>query len=442
MPKLAIIDHVVSAAGVERFLHGLLAGMLQLPEIDNWDITILLAKRNSGGYEVKWPEHLTCSNLQLCYLRNDRFSSLLDRLLRAERVCGVRGTGRIQRLIPRLLKRYGTGKLRGYVGDIRLWIENFCRQQDFDVIYFSYPYLMDCPELPMPMITTPHDFNHKRFNTFGPKMRAQIDHQMPRWLRQSKFLVVSSEFIASELQHFYPEFADKVRIVRLGIPSASRIPSVEEIEAQCQRMGLPKVFLLTTGWIVPHKNQVILFKALGKLRNQGISIPLVCVGPNSDQLQPEKRKRAAGYVHEVLDTAIESGLEYGRDYWGFGYVDDFALECLYRRAFALVVPTLYEAGSFPAREAMKDLCPVICSNIPALMEEARLVDNSIWLFDPADSDALANTIQYMLNNYPIVLQRAQRAQRLVKSVYSWKKTAAGYLSVFQEAMASQEGRIA
>jgi len=434
MPKLAIIDHVVSAAGVERFLHGLVGGLLELPEIKEWDITILLNRYNSGGYMVRWPAHLTAPNVHVRYLCDDGLSRFLNRLAKAQRIWGIPGTARIQRIIPWLLRRYGPLWLRRHAGDARLWIEHYCTQQRFDVVYFSYPYLMESPRVSMPMVATQHDFNYKRFNTLGPVTRAQIDSQMPEWLRRCRHLVVSSEFIASELRYFYPEFADKVRVLRLGIPGDSRIPSEVELEAYRQRMGLPQQFLLTVGWIVPHKNQKVLFEALGNLRSKGINISLVCVGPNSDQLQPGNKDRAGSYVREVLRVAEHFGLQYGHDFWGLGYVDDFELECLYRGATALVVPVLYEAGSFPVLEAMRALCPVVCSRIPALVEQARLVEDNIWLFDPSDSYDLANVIQGILNDPTVATERGRCAKQMVDKIYSWGKTAEGYLAVFQEAI--------
>ena len=56
MPRLLIVDHMMSGGGVERFLHGLVGGMLQLDEADEWEITLLLCKETSGGKQVVWSE--------------------------------------------------------------------------------------------------------------------------------------------------------------------------------------------------------------------------------------------------------------------------------------------------------------------------------------------------------------------------------------------------
>ena len=432
MPSLAIVDQTVSAGGVERFLHGLVGGLLELPDIKAWDLTILLNRYNSGEYPVRWPEHIAAPNLHIDYLFDDsRLGRFCDRLANGQRIWGIPGTGRAQRLIPWLLRRYGTSGLLRHAGDARLWIEHYCLQRQFDVVYFSYPYGMECPRITAPMVATPHDFNYKRFNTLGPVTCAQIDSQMPEWLRSCRSLIVSSEFMASELRYFYPEFTDKVRVVRLGIPEGNRAPTQVELEDYRKRAGLPQDFLLTVGWVVAHKNQKVVFEALGDLRAKGNSISLVCVGPNSDQLQPGSKHKAIKYVREALQAAEDFGLQYGRDFWGLGYVGDLELECLYRLATAVVVPSLYEAGSFPIIEAARAHCPVACSRTPAHLEQANLLDNNIWLFDPTNPRDLADVLERMLSDPGITIDRAVNAAERVRRAYSWEKAAAGYLSVFQ-----------
>lgn len=438
MRRLAIIDHVVSAGGVERFLHGLVSGMLELPEIRDWEITILLKKSNSAGRKVDWPPHLCAGNLNVKYLRDEKLSRILDRLASAKRIWKIPGTGRAIRMIPSIFKKVGNLRMRGLAGEVKAWIENYCRRNRLDLVYFSYPYLMDCPSLQNPMVVTPHDFNYKHLTTFDEQARALIDRQTPEWLHRSRSLVVSSEFVAAELYAFYPEVGNKVRIIRPGIPESRRKPSSDEISAYSQRAGLPERFILTTGWIVPHKNQKVLFDALHYLRARGCDIPLVFTGPNSDQLRAISSQGNGGYLMETLEFARSLGLEYRRDFLALGYVGDYELECLYQLAAALVVPSLYEAGSFPVLEAVNASCPVLCSKIPALVEQSRLLGENLWLFDPLDPKELAASVQEMLANKWLARFRAERAKELASTVYSWKKAAAGYLDAFKEAM--DEGR--
>jgi glycosyltransferase involved in cell wall biosynthesis len=431
MYKLAIIDHVVSAGGVERFLHGLVGGLLELPESAEWEIHVVLAARSSGGYDVYWPDHLTAPNLHFHYLRGDKLSKLMDKLATARRILSIPGTAKAQHTIPQVIQQYGPRKLQGLAGDVSLWIEQFCSNHDFDVAYFSYPYFIECPRLSAPIVATPHDFNYKSHNTLAANVRASVDRQMPGWLQSSSRLVVSSDFIFNELRNFYPKFSPKTQVIRLGIPRAHRIPSKAELRAYKEKVGLPDGFLLVAGGVVPHKNHKIVFKALGHLRRKGIKIPVVCTGPYSDWLQPSNKQKWQ-YTREVQEVAEQAGLQYGKDFWGLGYVEELELECLYRMATALVVPSLYEAGSFPAREAMQVGCPVIYSDIPPLKEELELIEGNAWTFDPFSYIHLAIVIEELLSDPLKTQEKAARAAKLVADVFCWKRTAEGYLSIFKE----------
>jgi glycosyltransferase involved in cell wall biosynthesis len=309
----------------------------------------------------------------------------------------------------------------------------------FDVAYFVYPFGMAAPDLPMPIVATPHDFNYKRFATLGPSLRRQFETETPGWLARSARLVVSSNFIAGELDRFYPGFADKVRVVRPGVPASPRTPTAAEAEAFRRGAGLPERFLLSSGWLVPHKNQKVLFEALALLKSRGLRTTLVCVGPNSVRLRPEHPSSAGSYVGEILALCDRLGLEHGRDYVGLGYVDDFDLDCLYRTATVFVMPTLYEAGSLPVREAMLAGCPIVCSRIPTILEDLELLGGGAETFEPTDPTELASAIERQLDDPAGARERTRRAAARLPLVYDWRRMASGYLAVFGEAIGAAVG---
>ncbi|MGA2962218.1 MAG: glycosyltransferase, partial [Candidatus Korobacteraceae bacterium] len=252
------------------------------------------------------------------------------------------------------------------------------------------------------------------------------------WLKACSQVVVSSEFVAGDLRRFYPEWAHKTRVIRLGIPSVEHEPTQEQVESYRQRKALPERFVLVAGWVTEHKNQQVVFEAVAKLRDQGVRIPVFLVGPNADILNKKSLVKASDYAFRILQFCKQAGLRNGADYFSLGFVADFELECLYRCATVLVVPTLTEAGSFPAREAMRAGCPVAYSNIPAFQEEAGLLENNAWMFPAHDSCALAEIIREIANDPEKTRLRARAAQRLVNSVFCWRKTARGYFSIFEQ----------
>ena len=434
MPKLAIIDQMVSAGGVERFLHGLIGGAIEARIDSDWEIVLVRARYNSANIHVSWPEYLRSRNLHIQYLgEHNPLSRVLNR---PGRIYGIRGTWYLKRRIGDALRFMGPRAWKAYVGDTRAWIEEYVEKNDFDLVYFSYPFYLDPPRLTVPMVATPHDFIYKHKLSTTPALYRVLDSQMPKWLDACSQVVVSSQFVADEMGRFYPAWAHKARVIRLGIPSAERIPTDQEVGEFRERNGLPEQFILVVGWIVEHKNHRVVFEAIAKLRDRGLRIPVVCVGPNSDLLNSSATRTdprmSSSYLGKILEFCDSAGLKNGSDYFSLGFVDDFTVACLYRSATMLVVPTLVEAGSFPAREAMAAGCPVAYAQVPVYEEEIRLVEGNALGFPPHDSTALANLITWVVNNPVEVSSRAAAAKKIVSSVYSWKNTARAYFSLFEQ----------
>lgn len=422
MPRIAIIDHEVSAGGVERFLHGLVGGLLQQADPEEWQIDLLLWPVSSGRFDVRWPEHLRAPNLRLWSFSQPLSKHPVGRTFARWRLWHVLRTGFFRTRLQRRL--------------VRIVVEEWVKEQGFDLVYFSYPFGMLCPRLEVPIVATPHDFNYKSaFTTMTPNNQRVVNGLMPGWMARSHTLLVSSNFIAGELAHFYPQAAHKTRVVRLGIPDAPTPPTPAEVQATRERLGLPAEFILTVGWIMQHKNQGILFEALARLRAEGRQVSLVLVGPNSAELAPDATPAPESYVAEVAQRARAHGFELGRDFFALGYVSNEELEALYRSTRLLAMPTLYEAGSFPIREALRLGCPVVASSIPVLEEENALLGGTLALFDPHDAGSVAAAIAATLDDPEGAARRTAAAQARVREIFDWAKTADGYLDIFQQAMA-------
>jgi glycosyltransferase involved in cell wall biosynthesis len=346
--KLGIINGAVSAGGGERFLHGLVSGLLATPEVACWDITILLPRYNTAGAAVVWPGHLGGRNVRVAYLWDEPLGRLFSYLnASGDRFWGIPGSSLLRYYVPHLLAQHGPARLRGLAGNARIELELRCRQEGFDVAYFVWPHGEECPRLDVPLVMTIHDL-HFKHGIGSPAFRDTKDQQMRDWLSRCSAFVVPSESILKECQSFYPAHAAKGRAIRHGIPQHPTTPTPAASEAYRLEKGLPAEFLLCAGWITPHKNQALLFEALGLLKARGAAVALLCVGPNSSFLRPDWARRsgpASDYVRHVLDVARAAGLEWQRDYFTLGYVDDFEMEHLYRLASALVMPTVYRAGA-------------------------------------------------------------------------------------------------
>ncbi len=123
--------------------------------------------------------------------------------------------------------------------------------------------------------------------------------------------------------------------------------------------------------------------------------------------------KALEIIHERNDIAVDlvftgekkedSEFLYLRDYVAqseisskihfVGTVPETKLTWLYKNCSLVVIPTLYEAGSFPLLEAMVLGVPVICSAVTSLPET---IGDERFLFNPHDVKEIADIILRML----------------------------------------------
>ena len=144
----------------------------------------------------------------------------------------------------------------------------------------------------------------------------------------------------------------------------------------------------------PHKNHARLFEAFALLRRERPELRLVLTGGGHSGTTPE-------------------GVEVR------GHVSLDELVSLYRRAAALVFPSLYEGFGQPVLEAMACGCPVACSAIPSLAEVAG---DAARTFTPDDPESIATAVRDVLADPGRYRERGlERAAQ-----FTWTRAAAQY----------------
>jgi glycosyltransferase involved in cell wall biosynthesis len=153
-------------------------------------------------------------------------------------------------------------------------------------------------------------------------------------------------------------------------------------EATAQRLGINDLFVLAVGSLEPRKNLERLLDAWMALPGRLRRTPqLVVVG--------EEGWRQRGILRRLRDlTQSESVVRAER-------LRDRELAALYRRARALVFPSLAEGFGLPVAEAMACGAPVVTSNSSSLPEVAG---DAAILVDPEDVDAIAAAVAGVLED--------------------------------------------
>jgi glycosyltransferase involved in cell wall biosynthesis len=163
--------------------------------------------------------------------------------------------------------------------------------------------------------------------------------------------------------------------------------------------GPREPFLLYPARAWPHKNHARLFEAYALLRAENPDLRLVLTG--------------GGHAWPALPSGVESR----------GIISDVDLRDLYRRAAALVFPSLYEGFGLPVLEAMAGGCPVAASSAGSLPE---VCSDAAVLFDPTSPEAIASGVREALaRSTELSLLGPPRARG-----FTWEATARAHDDVY------------
>ena len=232
----------------------------------------------------------------------------------------------------------------------------------------------------VPIIVTQHDLQELHFPEFFSARERQI-RATERWqsLTHAGGIIVSYRHAYEDVMRYFaiPERRVQMCPITLDPRSFDFAAADRRRDVVRTQYALPDRFMLYPAMTLQHKNHIRLLQALHQLIHiQGREIPpLICTG---HQLQYSK----------VIETEAERlGL---REHVRFlGPIPRPDLLALYRLCTFVVIPTLYEAGSYPLMEAMLAEAPVICSRTTSLPETIGDVQ---FTFDATDVDAIAQMI--------------------------------------------------
>ncbi len=236
-----------------------------------------------------------------------------------------------------------------------------------------------------PAVTSVLDVQHEFFPEFFPRAEVAYRKLVYGWtVRRSRLVITISEHAARTIVERLRVPAAKLRPIHLGIDHERFRPGDEPCED----------FLLYPARPWPHKNHARLFEAL--------------------RLLPGRRLVLTGY-----EGPVPEGVE------SLGRVPLDELASLYRRAAALVFPSLYEGFGQPPLEAMACGCPVACSDAGSLPE---VVGDAARLFDPSSAQAIAAAVEDVL-----AAPEEWREKGLARAArFTWDGCARAHEAVYRE----------
>lgn len=171
-------------------------------------------------------------------------------------------------------------------------------------------------------------------------------------------LLLSSQSALADFQAFYPAATVKPRVWSF---CSTIQPGTE---ANCRQaldsFDLPPKFLYLANQFWRHKDYTTVVEALNLLKQQGITIPIVCTGRQEDRRDP-------AYVQSLLDKLTQYNLR-GQVYL-LGVVPRQAQIQLLRAAAAVVQPSRFEGWSTVIEDAKALGRPIVASDFAVHQEQ-------------------------------------------------------------------------
>jgi glycosyltransferase involved in cell wall biosynthesis len=235
---------------------------------------------------------------------------------------------------------------------------------------------------------------------------VKLGHAVKRTIRRARRIITASQFSASEIAAFYPDLADRVRVVPVGVRDVFFAPRTSS--------AISEPYVVFLGNLELRKGVDVLLDAFEIVHRALPDARLVLIG------NPSVGWTEMASAHApLLDSAVMH----------VGTTDDEQTASLMAGARAMTYPSRYEGFGMPPLEAMACGTRVIVSNAGPLPE---VCGPHATYVDAGSAEALAAAMTQALGTDadPDALDAAREHAR----TFSWHKTGAGTIAVYSEAM--------
>lgn len=253
-------------------------------------------------------------------------------------------------------------------------LNSILRKNNIDVVWAVQPLGV---RLEIPYLTTSWDIAHKITPYFPEVSSAGAQNEKRDKVCKSTFsgafrIVVGTNRGKQEIIDAYGVNAERLLVNPFPVDMLSLSSSVSRSPNQ--------IIYPANFW--PHKNHLILIKALKLLSNRSdLKFKLVLTGTDKGSLGAVKSL--------VTSLGLQDFVEFS------GFISKLELDDLYSRSNLLVFPSLIGPDNLPPLEALAKGCKIAVSDIPGAREQ---FGNFATYFDPHNVQDLANAIQHNLED--------------------------------------------
>lgn len=232
----------------------------------------------------------------------------------------------------------------------------FLKSQNIDCMFATADY----GDLGIPQLSWLFDFQHKEMPEMFPEYDLNVREEMFQLVfRRAELIVLSSKDAARACRKFYPEYADRTRVM----PFMAHIPDAvynRDPALATSKYNLPEKFIFVPNQMWKHKNHVVVLDALERAMKLDPSLTLVCSGATEDPRDP--------YYVPYLRSRILS-LNYTDNIRLLGLIPEDDVFSLMRSCVAILQPSLYEGWSTVVEQARSLGKPILLSDIAVHKEQ-------------------------------------------------------------------------
>ena len=224
-----------------------------------------------------------------------------------------------------------------------------------------------------------------------------------------KRLITVSQCAQKDIVEEFRLQPSRFTVVPNGVDTGLFYP-LEGVQRQPYRL------IVTTSADTPLKGLKYLLLAVARLASRYPRLQLVVIG------RPKKKSPILPLVREL---GIDSRIRFTGTISHAEYVRQYA------RAWAAVVPSLYEGFGLPAGEAMACAVPVISTTGGALPE---VVGDAGLLVPPGDPRSLARAIETVCADARLAREMGHSGYRRVMTHFTWEAAARKTVAVYRQAI--------
>ncbi len=262
-------------------------------------------------------------------------------------------------------------------------------------------------------IITIHDLISLRYNNISAHQRFYFKYLLPFMVSRARLIITVSEASKRDIVELLKVPEEKVKVIYNGYDTAHYYKVSEKTSDIEKKYGFTNYFL-AVGPTYPHKNFERLFDAYKELSPEiRKAHPLVIGGG--------MKKYIAHLKQRVQEMGMEDQIHF------IGYVPFELMPALYREAYLLVYPSLYEGFGIPLLEAMACGCPVVSSESSSMPEVCG--DAALYI-DPHSKESIKRSLEILVANDKLRSELIEKGYQRAAQ-FSWRQAAESFKTVIE-----------